>query len=201
VGSKGFQNLELLGTIGCKIGGLTTAKSKQKHIQKMGLAKQIFRYTLLVIPLGIFFRTSMCKLNFPILGCDGPACPVIRGDTSANCSPTGNTAELREVCGTWASHFNDHLSKFDLPATFKCTAQDDYLFLRTLGTFVFFFKKKFKFSGDSFAFACDNNLFASFSLFGLLKFHRCYPTGCLLYALVLPSPWFPDSRNHDDWSH
>ena len=97
----------------------------------MGGFSTALRCLIFIVPLGIFLRAGLCKLNFPILGCDAPPCDGV------DCMPTGCTSELRAVCEkVWVGHFNDHLTALGLPAVLKCSAADDYLFLRIIGSFV-----------------------------------------------------------------
>lgn len=44
-------------------------------------------------------RSAVCKFELPYLGCDEPLCPVAIGQPATNdCSPSGNTAELKAWC-------------------------------------------------------------------------------------------------------
>ena len=97
------------------------------------------RYTatfLKVLPLGIYLRSAACKFGLPVLGCDGPLCPVAIGQPAtgemAGCSPTANTAEVRAWCEhAWTPWLNGLLSATPFSAT--CTEPTGYVLLNVLG--------------------------------------------------------------------
>ena len=77
--------------------------------------------------MGIFIRSALCKFEVPILGCDDALCPVAIGQ-SGDCTPTGNSAELRAWCEHgWAPHF----ASYGLPI--PCSAADGFLMMRLIG--------------------------------------------------------------------
>lgn len=58
---------------------------------------------LKIAPLAILFRAACCKYELPILGCDGPLCPLAIGQPATDgCTPNGNTLEVK----AWCEHGN-----------------------------------------------------------------------------------------------
>ena len=76
------------------------------------MLRAIFAFLLKIVPLGIYVRAVACKLEFPVLMCDGPLCPLAIGQESTDgCSPTGNTAEVKAWCEHgWAPWLNGLLA-------------------------------------------------------------------------------------------
>ena len=80
-----------------------------------------------VTVLGIFIRSALCKFEAPVLGCDGPLCPVAIGQ-SGDCTPTANSAESRAWCEhAWVPHFSSY--GIGIP----CSESDGFLMMRLIG--------------------------------------------------------------------
>ena len=92
-----------------------------------------------LVPLGIYLRSGFCKLDLPIVHCDGPLCPLAIGQPATDgCSITGNTAELKAWCeNSWVPWMNGLLDaagiKEVLPFQVTCDAATDYPLLRFIG--------------------------------------------------------------------
>ncbi len=87
---------------------------------------------LKILPLALYLRSASCKLGLPILGCDGPLCPVAIGK-SGNCTPTANTAEQQAWCEhAWTPWANNLLSTFKIPYRVRCSKSDGFEFSKII---------------------------------------------------------------------
>lgn len=88
---------------------------------------------LRVLPLALYLRSAACKFGIPVLGCDGPLCPVAIGK-AGDCVPTANTAEQLAWCEyAWAPWANGLLSALKIPYAVRCSAADGYEFAKVIG--------------------------------------------------------------------
>ena len=101
----------------------------------MGLGTKIFITILKIAPLGIYLRSSACKFELPVLGCDEALCPAaIKQPVTDDCMPTGNTAELKAWCEHgWTPWLNGLLTKAGAPALATCSEDSGYVLLKVLG--------------------------------------------------------------------
>ena len=99
----------------------------------MGAAR-IIATVLKIVPLGIYVRAVACKLGFPIMGCDGPLCPLAIGEEATDgCTPSGNTAELKAWCEhAWTPWLNGLLSTAGVPFSVACDQATDFLPLKAV---------------------------------------------------------------------
>ena len=88
---------------------------------------------LKIVPLALYLRSAACKYSLPLLGCDGPLCPVAIGKPGT-CVPSANTAEQMAWCEhAWTPWTNGLLSRTPFDYRVKCSAKDDHEFLKILG--------------------------------------------------------------------
>ena len=98
------------------------------------MLRAIFAFLLKIVPLGIYVRAVACKLEFPVLMCDGPLCPLAIGQESTDgCSPTGNTAEVKAWCEHgWAPWLNGLLATAGLPLVVTCDEATGFLLMKAV---------------------------------------------------------------------
>ncbi|CAL6439972.1 unnamed protein product [Bathycoccus prasinos] len=106
------------------------ARAQPENDRELGLrvshAKSTILTVLKIIPLALYLRAASCKLALPILGCDGPLCPVAIGK-SGDCTPTANTAECYAWCEhAWTPWANNLLSTFKIPYKVRCNKSNGY---------------------------------------------------------------------------
>ena len=91
-------------------------------------------FLLKIVPLGIYVRAVACKLEFPVLMCDGPLCPLAIGQEATDgCSPTGNTAEVKAWCEHgWAPWLNGLLATAGLPLVVTCDEATGFLLMKAV---------------------------------------------------------------------
>lgn len=94
---------------------------------------------LKLVPLGIYLRSAACKFDLPIMGCDGPLCPVAIGQPAVDgCMPTANSAELKAWCEHgWVPWLTGLLKVYKVPpsasASVTCSASDGFMLMRVIG--------------------------------------------------------------------
>jgi hypothetical protein len=88
---------------------------------------------LKIVPLAIYLRAAACKYELPILGCDGPLCPVAIGK-AGDCVPSANTAEQFAWCEhAWTPWTNGLLAQTPFDYRVKCSAKDGHEYARIIG--------------------------------------------------------------------
>ncbi|CAL6443197.1 unnamed protein product [Bathycoccus prasinos] len=112
------------------------ARAQPENDRELGLRAQSSKSTILtvlkIIPLALYLRAASCKLALPILGCDGPLCPVAIGK-SGDCTPTANTAECYAWCEhAWTPWANNLLSTFKIPYKVRCNKSNGYEFAKII---------------------------------------------------------------------
>ena len=90
----------------------------------MGFFYRFLIKFLKIVPLAIYVRSALCKLQQPYFGCDSPLCPLAVGgnETEYDCEVTANTAEQLAWCEhAWTPWLNGLLVAAKIPYTATCT--------------------------------------------------------------------------------
>jgi hypothetical protein len=89
---------------------------------------------LKVLPLALYVRAAACEFGVPILGCDGPLCPVAIGK-KGDCQPTANTQECMAWCEHgWQPWANGLLRAFKIPYKIACSKKDGFMFMKIIAS-------------------------------------------------------------------
>eukprot|EP00300_Choanocystis_sp_HF-7_P025424 c27261_g1_i1.p1 GENE.c27261_g1_i1~~c27261_g1_i1.p1 ORF type:complete len:199 (+),score=41.19 c27261_g1_i1:52-597(+) len=101
------------------------------------MARTVLLTILKIVPLIIILRSGLCKLDIPVLLCDGALCPKAIGQ-EADCTPTGNSAECKAWCqNAWVPHYQQVFSKWGLNWPLPCSEKDGFVLLKAIGAIEF----------------------------------------------------------------